>query len=684
MIYMNYKEMEIKRSYISCGEDGIADALIVPALKCTMHYCRSVGYFSSGVFETIMDGVPTFVRNGGDIRMIASPKLNSEDIDAINLGYEERERIIGNAFSREFLEEIENLDDAMLALLAELIARGVFDIRIAVTTTLGDYHDKLGILEDFDGNKVVFYGSANSSKNGYRDNYDKIRVVKSWIDGQKDSVDDEVEEFESLWNGTNQFVKVYEYKESARKHLLQVMESRSNARKKDKTGIKLRDYQEQAIKAWVDNGYHGFYVMATGTGKTWTAIFSAKRLLEEHKATILICAPYKHLVRQWSEDVRSAFPDAVIVMVSSENPSWDQQISQAIIKKRYDTSVQIIIISTIVSFNLDRFTRVIEKDGSDKLLIVDEAHRFTKRNEQLKEDYKYMLGLSATPYSGKTAVAGRELMKFFGGQVFDLPIEIALEKKFLVPYYYKPIYVYATENEEDRFRKASWVIGSFFKNGKCIDPEGLARALRNRLRIISMAQAKIDALENFINQIEERDHVVVYCGDGRLYDDSGDEIRHINHVKRVLNSMDYKASQFTASENMTERMELVDAFNKGEISALAAIRCLDEGINIPSIKSALILSSNDDYREFVQRRGRILRLYDGKESAVIYDVVVLPSNEMTEWAKIELRRFHEYAKLSLNHEEKESELEDMLIQYGLSIEDVDVYDYEEMEDEIDE
>ena len=681
---MNYKEMEIKRSYISCGEDGIADALIVPALKCTMHYCRSVGYFSSGVFEAIMDGIPTFVRNGGNIRMIASPKLNNEDIDAINLGYEERERIIGNAFSREFLEEIENLDDTRLALLAELIARGVLDIRIAVTTTLGDYHDKLGILEDFDGNKVVFYGSANSSKNGYRDNYDKIRVVKSWIDGQKDSVDDEVEEFESLWNGTNQFVKVYEYKESARKHLLQVMESRRKKKKKDKTGIKLRNYQEQAIKAWVDNGYHGFYVMATGTGKTWTAIFSAKRLLEEYTVTILICAPYKHLVRQWSEDVRSAFPDAVIVMVSSENPSWDQQISQAIIKKRYDASVQIIIISTIVSFNLDRFTRVIEKDGSDKLLIVDEAHRFTKRNEQLKEDYKYMLGLSATPYSGKTAAAGRELMKFFGGQVFDLPIEIALERKFLVPYYYKPIYVYATEDEEDRFRKASWVIGSFFKNGKCIDPEGLARALRNRLRIISMAQAKIDALENFINQIEERDHVVVYCGDGRLYDDSGDEIRHINHVKRVLNSMDYKASQFTASENMTERMELVDAFNKGEISALAAIRCLDEGINIPSIKSALILSSNDDYREFVQRRGRILRLYDGKESAVIYDVVVLPSNEMTEWAKIELRRFREYAKLSLNYEETEQELENMLIQYGLSMENVDVYDYEEMEDEIDE
>ena len=681
---MNYKDMDIKRSYISCGEDGIADALIVPALKCTNHYYRSVGYFSSGVFDTIMDGIPTFVRNGGDIKMIASPKLNDEDIEAINLGYEEKERIIGNAFSREFLEEVENFDDSRLALLAELIARGVLDIRIAVTNTLGDYHDKLGILEDFEGNKVAFYGSANSSKNGYRDNYDKIRVVKSWIEGQKDSVDDEVEEFDSLWNGTNQFVEVYEYKESARKHLLQVMERRSNFRKQGNTGINLRDYQEEAIKAWVNNDFHGFYVMATGTGKTWTAIYSAKRLLEEHSATVVICAPYKHLVKQWAEDVRKAFPDAVLIMVSSENPSWEQKISQAIINKRYNENVQIIIISTIVSFNLDRFTNVISKDSSNKLLIVDEAHRFTKRSEELKNDYKYMLGLSATPYSGRSAASGKELMKYFGGQVFDLPIETALDKKFLVPYYYKPIFVYATHDEEERFRKQSRIIASYFRNGKCIDPESLAKTLRNRLRIISMAQAKIDGIGDFINQIEERDHVVVYCGDGRLYDDTGEEIRHIRQVKRVLNDMDYKASQFTAQENMTERMELVDAFNKGEISALAAIRCLDEGINIPSIKSALILSSNDDYREFVQRRGRILRLSDNKESAVIYDVVVLPSNDMTEWAKIELRRYREYAKLSINYDETMNELDNLLIQYGLSEEDVDVYDYEEMEDEIDE
>jgi superfamily II DNA or RNA helicase len=131
-------------------------------------------------------------------------------------------------------------------------------------------------------------------------------------------------------------------------------------------------------------------------------------------------------------------------------------------------------------------------------------------------------------------------------------------------------------------------------------------------------------------------------------------------------------------------MELVDAFNKGEISALAAIRCLDEGINIPSIKSALILSSNDDYREFVQRRGRILRKYNGKEFANIYDVVVLPSTDLQGWAKIELRRFHEYARLALNWKDLEADLTEHLCAYGLTVEDVDVYDYDDMEGTLDE
>jgi len=682
---MSLKDLDIKLSYISLGTDNIAKSFLVPALKHAKRYRRSVGFFSSGVFAPIIDGIVALSRNKGKIELIASPQLNDEDIKAISLGYKKREEIIDSAFSRDFMREIETLDEPKLQLLVALIANGTLDIKIAVTESVGMYHDKFGILEDFDGNVVVFYGSANESLNGYENNYEKIRVVKSWVDTELKSVEDECNEFQTLWNGTNPFVKIYNYTESAKANILKVITTKKNGEKIKKEPIKLRDYQEEAINAWVENDYHGFYVMATGTGKTWTAIYSAKRLVEEHPAMIVICAPYKHLVKQWADDVDKAFPNAKIIMVSSENPYWETQISQEIIRKQYRQENQIIIISTIASFKMDRFIKAISKSKENKMLIVDEAHRFTDRSDELKETFKYLLGLSATPFSGKTANKGLELMEWFGGQVFNLPIERALERGFLVPYNYYPIYVYSSEDEEGRFRFHTQKILSCFKNNKCINPDLLVKSLRNRLRVISMAEEKNTRIDEIINRIAEKDHFVVYCGDGKLFDsDSGKELRHIQTIKRVLTAHGFKASQFTAKENMADRMELVDAFNKQEISALAAIRCLDEGINIPSIKSALILSSNDDYREFVQRRGRILRTYGNKKYANIYDVIVLPSYDMQGWAKIELRRFHEYARLALNWEELEVELCDHLGAYGLTIDDVDVYDYEEMEEVIDE
>ena len=681
---MNYKDLEIKQSYVSMGQDNIANAFLTPALKCTKEYKRSAGFFSSSVLQPIVDGIVALARNNGKVQLIASPQLTAEDVEAINVGYEAREKVINNSFTRDFMREIEIFDDAKLQLLATLIARGTLDIKIAVTESYGIYHDKLGILHDFDGNTIVFYGSANATLSGYQHNYEKIRTAKSWVSEDSERIDDEIKEFDSLWNGTNEFVKVYDYKKSAESSILQLIETRK-ASSKNASPIKLRDYQEQAINAWVNNNYHGFYVMATGTGKTWTAIYSAKELLKTHSAMVVICAPYKHLVKQWSEDIEKVFADAKIILVSSENPKWEQQMSEAIINKRYNPNAQIVIISTIASFNMKRFQNTLKKSQEDKLLIVDEAHRFTDRSEALQNQFKYMLGLSATPFSGTSAAKGRELMNFFGGQVFSLTIEDALERGFLVPYYYHPIFVDSTQEDEEKFNYFSARAASCFRNNVCIDYDKLVIAVRGKLRAISMAEEKQERIRSIIGEVKEQDHFVVYCGDGKLFDNNtGEELRHIQSIKRVLSAAGYKASQFTAQEDMKERMELVDAFNKGEISALTAIRCLDEGINIPSIKSALILSSNDDYREFVQRRGRILRIYNGKESAHIYDVVVLPSVGLTGWAKIEFRRFREYAKLALNWNELQIEFENYLSYYGLNYSDVDVYDYEDMEENLDE
>ena len=109
--------------------------------------------------------------------------------------------------------------------------------------------------------------------------------------------------------------------------------------------------------------------MATGTGKTWTAIYSAKELLKSSNAMIVICAPYKHLIKQWAQDLEKAFKQAKIIMVSSENPSWEQQLTQAIIHKRYNPDDQIIVVSTIASFNMERFMRTVEKSKEQKRKI---------------------------------------------------------------------------------------------------------------------------------------------------------------------------------------------------------------------------------------------------------------------------------------------------------------------------
>lgn len=671
-IIMGLKDLDIRISYRSKGENNITQALVNPALKVSKTYKRSVGFFSSSVVEMLLEGLTEFMKTGEKIQLVTSTEINKEDAEAISLGYKHRESVIKSTFEKDFQNAVESLSNDNLKLLYNLIASNFLDIKIAVTKSNGIYHDKLGILEDYNGDIVVFFGSSNSSIYGYQENYEKIRVVKSWVEGNLESVKDELAEFDSIWNDNNPHLSVSSFKKTAAENLLNIINNRDSLSKDTKKNeIVLRDYQQDAINAWVANNFQGFYVMATGTGKTWTAIYSAKKLLEEHDAMVVIAAPYKHLVSQWANDVKFAFPDAEVILVSSENNSWETQLTNAIIRCKIFNDKQIIVITTNTSFNLPRFTKTLNKSKQEKLLIVDEAHRFTNRNAEIRDSYKYLLGLSATPYSGVEMSIGIELMNFFGGQVYNLPIEVALKKEFLVPYYYYPIFVFATEDEERLFDSYSSKMASCFKNGICIDKEKLILYKRQRLRCISMAEEKTTRIREILSTAQEKDHLIVYCGDGKVYNNADEELRHIDFVKQELSKINHRASQFTASENIHERIERIESFNIGSTTALAAIRCLDEGINIPSIKGALILSSNDSYREFAQRRGRILRLYPGKESANIYDVIVLPQYGCIGMAKIELRRFYEYAKLAKNYDDLFDSFCDLLDRYGLEKEDIE-------------
>lgn len=687
---MGLRNIPLKISYRSKGEDNVLDSFIIPAFRESVVYKRSAGYFSSSVFEIIGEGVNEFISNGGKIQLICNPDLSREDIEAIKVGYQLKQVLSNNAFWIDVEETLKSLPDENLVLLARLIESDCLNIKVVdVDDEFGIYHDKVGIFVDSDDNRVLFVGSPNETKNAYKNNYEKIRLSMSWKGGDEEHIIDDEEEFDSIWNGTNPYLTRTDVTELMGNKVNSYLSQRGIKKNNINGGIVLRDYQIEAINAWLNNGNKGFYIMATGTGKTWTAIYTAKTVMDKENLLLVICAPYKHLIKQWKEDVHKVFPQNPIILVSSENSNWQEEFTNAILDSKYNESKSVIVISTIKSFGTEKFERIAKKCRMKRMLVVDEAHRFKDLSSETKRLYSYLLGLSATPSSKKNEEFGKNLVAYFGGEVYNLPIEYAISKGYLVNYYYHPIFVDATSEDEEKFDYYTKLMSSCFRNNVCIDLESLSKYKRARLRTIAMAQEKTFRIENILDRVEEKDHFIVYCGDGRMYsDDANEGIRHIQFIKNILSDKGFKVSQFTASEKMDERMRIVEAFNKGMIDTMVAIRCLDEGINIPSIEGALLLASNDDYREFVQRRGRILRTYHDhitnkeKQTANIYDVVVLPSDASEKFAAIELRRFYEYARLSINKDECKEILDSLLIRYGLEVNQlIDMEDYEEELDE---
>lgn len=675
---MTFKDIPLEISYKSVGEDSFSE-ILNPLLACTKIYKRSVGFFSSSALNFIGEGLLEMARKGGKIFLATSPKLSDEDIFAIESGYIDRS-LLEKKFITEVQDTLNLISDANAKILYMLVKESIVDIKIVVRKN-GMYHDKLALLEDDDGNIVACVGSNNETGSGYNYNYEKIRVYKSWYDTEG-RIADEMSEFESIWNNDNSELNVYDFMSAFEKELLDRVEKKG-IYKNDATKYEMRPYQIDAKEKWNANDHNGFFVMATGTGKTITALYSILDFVRSNKIFTVIAVPYKHLASQWAEDVREFFPEAVVQIIHGEITDGETKIYASYLQavKQYKP---VIVITTIKSFFLDRYVKLYDKIEFSKLLIVDEAHNFANRiNEALYNKYPYKLGLSATPVFGSDENKTQLLLDWFGGQVIDLPIEKALGK-YLVNYEYHPIFVDATDEDELKFAQATklMISGMDLNLQKIIDEEKFTKGYRGRLRAISMATEKHERIAEIFANIEDKDHTIIYCSDGKLWYENDkknheyQEVRHLEHILRLINNSclsstgNGKASKFTATEAVEERMQLIDSFNKGYLEYLVAIRCLDEGINIPSIKSALILSSNDNYREFVQRRGRILRLYQGKTVAHIYDVIVRPSVSNDAFAKIEFRRYYEYSRLALNKDYLLDQLDHYLAIYNLTYDDI--------------
>lgn len=720
---MSLKDHLIKSEYRSLIDDMVRD-FYIPCLENAVSYRRAVGFFSSSSLVEVSQGIAKMAQNGGKIRIVASPYLSDEDIEAIKTGYENRKEVIEQALLRQLHEPVNYYASERMNMLANLIADGILDIRIAYTmdrSGMGMYHEKMGIIEDDEGNVIAFSGSNNESATAMSINYETMDVFRNWGDSsEKERVQLKCNAFHSIWNNNEPNIEVMEFGNITKALIEKYRRKSTNfnidkeeypdgvstecERSIDKTtiapripeGLELRDYQLEAIDKWEEQDFKGIFDMATGTGKTYTGLGAAVRLskrLEDRFALIIVC-PYQHLVEQWVEDIVLFGMKPIIGYSSSIQRSWKKNLESAIRDQKLKVRKRefFCFVTTNATFSSEFVQNQLSKIRSDILLMVDEAHNFGADNLRrlLLPNYKYRLALSATLDRHGDPEGTEALYRYFGGKCIEYSLEKAIGEGKLTPYKYYPVIVSLSDIELQEYDSLTTQIAKCLtkdKRGKTVLSEKGKRLALQRSRLVAGASGKIQALEKYIMPYIEDKHILVYCGATTVFDGNqenmqidNDEIRQIDLVTDLLgNKLRMKVSQFTSKENVEERNILKREFAAGSnLQALIAIKCLDEGVNIPKIKTAFILASTNNPKEYIQRRGRVLRLAEGKDYAEIYDFITLPrkldevtgiteeqmKRELT-LVKNELCRAEEFARIALNSVTASAILDDIRMAYDL-------------------
>ena len=418
-------------------------------------------------------------------------------------------------------------------------------------------------------------------------------------------------------------------------------------------GIELRPYQESALEAWFKNKCRGLLEMATGTGKTLTALAGSARLFErEGRLTVVVAAPYKHLVDQWTHEA-APFGYSPIVAYGGRMRWHDDFAHQAIdfsARRRRFVSV----FTTHATFSSEAFQDVLSRIDGPVLLIADEAHHLgaEHRRKSYPEGVSYRLALSATPDRWFDDGGTAALRAYFGDTVFSFGLAEAIGT-YLTPYEYRPVLVPLTPEEHDEYSDLTRRIARAGRGDDADGDERVKRLLMKRAVLLNTASNKPLVLPTLLGDVADMSHTLFYCAPGQIDD-----------VQRVLGwDLGARIGRFTAEESPTERQTILSQFRSGELQGLVAMKCLDEGVDVPSTRVAYLLASSSNPREFIQRRGRVLRRAEGKERAVIADLIAVPpegwapDRDSPTWSvergilRRELKRFIEFAGLALNKHE---------------------------------
>lgn len=690
--------------------DDVVSQFYVPCLSVAVHYDRAVGFFTSRALELVARGLEVFEQAGGYMRLVASPYLTQDDMAEINAGYAYRD-VIERSISRELDPQTERTwrEVAALGLLARLIAKGSLDVKIAIVHDvqgLALYHEKIGIFLDRYQDIVAFTGSLNETGSAFLGNFESIEVFRSWQEHDRLRAERLRRDFDQLWAGTTPRLEVIDFPDLARERFAEFARLAADQEPLQPAdgdviaparaafppgegwcrlppGIKLRDYQTKAVERWLAANGRGIFRMATGTGKTLTALAALDQLgrqLRNHGMPLVtvVVVPLLNLVEQWDDEIKRC--GVVPIKCRDMSVTWEPDARQALAALSARGARMVTLVTTNATFGGDAFQEVLQSIDAPLMVIADEVHHLgaERLRSSLPEQARFRLALSATPERWFDPAGTDALRSYFGDILIDLGLGEAIRLGALTPYRYEPVLVPLQDQEAAFYaeltRKIGAALGGADPDTAAADEGVLGQLLRRRSQVLGHVRGKLPALETELAARRDSWFQLVYCAEGNRPADDGTVGE--NQVDAALdligNHLGLSVHPFTAREDRRERQQLLRAFSTGrDLRVLVSMRCLDEGVDLPDARIAYMLASSSNPRQFIQRRGRILRRSEGKDNAEIIDFVAVPPQDPDlfdierKLFRREVTRCLEFARFARNYGEALAILRPLRDYYGL-------------------
>lgn len=665
-----FQELNFKEHYDS-QKDNLLKDFYIPALANSKKYRRVVGYFNSKSLASVALGLKDFILNQGRMDLICGVDLDPSDVNMVKFASERPEELLTSSF----LSELDSIEDEIVKnhvkVLGWMIANKLLRIRVAVkvdengnplTKGGGILHYKIGLMKDFKGNLISFSGSINETSAAWEKNLEEFHLFRDWKEGELVHLKNNLDTFTDLWNSKWDSYKILEIPEAVEQKLVDdapvdfndlIFESKISKDEDFIQKIDLYDYQKKARDKWFENDKRGIFVMATGTGKTYTALGCLEKLLlEDSKLLTVITAPTKHLLPQWIESIKNIGLTVGKIIIATGDTKWRPTLENSLLDLRLGNIKNLIILTTHDTLASNDFINYInDNKRCNYFLIGDEMHGLGSpyRRNGLKEwIYDFRLGLSATPtrYSDEESDF---LFDFFGGELYKISLREAIydyynpktKKSYLTPYNYYPYFLSLNKSEVEEYRKITLALVKYQDEEYDNQKENL---LFKRAEIIKDACNKFEVFEKILDDITDYSGLIIYCSP--------------NQIKNVLNILAKRniiAHKFTMEEKtipldiyggLSEREMILKDFSTGNYQVLVAMHCLDEGVDVPAASKAIFMCSSNSSREFIQRIGRVIRRSEGKDHADIYDLIVRPSKNKLDQS---LQKFEE----SIFEKEKE-------------------------------